>query len=125
MTYQMTSGAIALAPFAVWELTRRALHGHALAMPPASALWSLLYLVLPCTVFAYTVWFTVLDKREAGEMSVFLFVQPVAGALLGVTFLHDPVTAYTVVGALLVLAALVLINRRPALPGTPPAPPAA
>ena len=122
MTYQMTSGAIALAPFAGWELIRT---GYPIALPPAPALWSLLYLVIPCTVFAYTVWFTVLDKREAGEMSVFLFVQPVAGAFLGAYFLGDKITASTVAGASLVLLGVGLINRRPDLPLTPPAPPAA
>ena len=121
MTYQMTSGAIALAPFAAWELIST---NQPIALPPAPALWSLLYLVIPCTVVAYTVWFTVLDKREAGEMSVFLFVQPVAGAFLGAYFLGDKITGSTVAGALLVLLGVGLINRRPDLPLTPPAPPA-
>ncbi len=120
MTYQMTSGAIALAPFAVWELTQQALHGQALALPPAPALWSLLYLVLPCTVLGYTVWFTILDKREAGEMSVFLFIQPVFGAFLGAGFCHEPVTVFTVIGAVLVLLGVGLINRRP-VPAANPA----
>jgi drug/metabolite transporter (DMT)-like permease len=122
MTYQMTSGAIALAPFAAWELIST---NHPMVLPPPAALWSLLYLVIPCTVFAYTVWFTVLDKREAGEMSVFLFVQPVAGAFLGAYFLGDKITGSTVAGALLVLLGVALINRRPDLPRTPPAPPVA
>ena len=122
MTYQMTSGAIALAPFAAWELIST---NQPLVLPPAPALWSLLYLVIPCTVFAYTVWFTVLDKREAGEMSVFLFVQPVAGAFLGAYFLGDKIFSSTVTGAFLVLLGVSLINRRPDLPLTPPAPPAA
>ncbi len=118
ITYQMTSGAIALAPFAAWELISTS---QPLVLPPAPALWSLLYLVIPCTVFAYTVWFTVLDKREAGEMSVFLFVQPVAGAFLGAYFLGDKITGATVAGAVLVLLGVALINRRPDLPLTPPA----
>ena len=118
MTYQMTSGAIALAPFAVWELVRS---GQSFTLPPAPALWSLLYLVLPCTVFAYTVWFTVLDKREASEMSVFLFIQPVAGAGLGAYFLGDKITAFTVAGAGLVLLGVACINHRPHLPPVPPA----
>lgn len=125
ITYQMTSGAIALAPFTIWELTHQALQGHALILPPAPALWSLLYLILPCTVFAYTVWFTILDKREASEMSVFLFIQPVFGAFLGVVFRHDQFTWFTILGAFLVIAGVILINLRPPLPQIPPAPPAA
>jgi len=76
-------------------------------------LWSLAYLILPCTVFGYMAWFTVLDKREAGEMSVFLFIQPVAGAFLGAFFLGDRITMFTLIGAVLVLLAVGLVNRRP------------
>ena len=123
VTYQMLSGAIALAPFSAYELTRMVADGHTLASPPAPALWSLAYLILPCTVFGYMVWFTVLDKHEAGEMSVFLFIQPVAGALLGAYFLGDKITAFTVVGAVLVLLAVGLVNRRPSAPQPSPAPP--
>jgi len=42
VTYQMLSGAVALAPFAAYELTHQIASGHPLALPPASALWSLL-----------------------------------------------------------------------------------
>jgi len=125
VTYQMLSGAVALAPFSIYEMTVLAAQGHALALPPAPALWSLAYLILPCTVFGYMVWFTVLDKREASEMSVFLFIQPVAGAFLGAYFLEDRITTFTVIGAALVLLAVGLVNRRPSppLPSTvPPGP---
>ena len=116
MTYQMLSGAIALAPFAMWELAQPGRAPH----PTAAALWSLLYLVVPCTVFAYTVWFTILETRGAGEMSVFLFVQPVFGAFLGAWLLHEPFTVWTVLGAVFVLSGVALINRRPPLPKSPP-----
>lgn len=123
VTYQMLSGAIALAPFSAYELTRTVSQGHVLTLPPAPALWGLAYLILPCTVFGYMVWFTVLDKREASEMSVFLFIQPVAGAFLGAYFLGDQITTFTVGGATLVLLAVGLVNRRPSAPQPSPAPP--
>lgn len=116
MTYQMLSGAIALAPFAMWELAQPGYAPH----PTAAALWSLLYLVVPCTVFAYTVWFTILETRGAGEMSVFLFIQPVFGTFLGAWLLNEKVTLWTKLGALLVLSGVALINRRPPLPKSPP-----
>ncbi len=117
--YQMLSGAVALAPFSAYELIRMVAGGHPLSLPPPSALWSLAYLILPCTVLGYLVWFTVLDKYEAGEMSVFLFVQPVAGAVLGAVFLGDKITAYTLAGAALVLLAVGLVNHRSPLPVSP------
>ena len=47
--------------------------GHPLALPPAACLVEpCCTFILPCTVFGYLVWFTALEKREAGEMSVFL-----------------------------------------------------
>lgn len=121
VTYQMLSGAIALAPFAAYEMTRQIASGHALTLPPPPALWSLLYLIVPCTVLGYLVWFSILDKHDAGEMSVFLFIQPVAGAGLGAYFLGDKITVFTVIGAVLVLCAVGLVNRR--APAVPPAPP--
>ncbi len=119
VTYQMLSGAIALAPFATYEMTRQIAADHPLTLPPAPALWSLLYLIVPCTVLGYLVWFSILDKHNASEMSVFLFIQPVAGAALGAYFLGDKITLFTVAGALLVLLAVGLVNRPP--PEPPPA----
>ncbi len=123
VTYQMLSGAVALAPFCIFELLRQSAHGNLMTLPPAPALWSLAYLILPCTVLGYLIWFTVLDKHQASEMSVFLFVQPVAGAFLGAFLLRDRVTPFTVAGAVLVLLAVGLVNRRPAPPQPSPAPP--
>jgi len=122
VTYQMLSGAIALAPFSAYELAQKVAHGYVLALPPAPALWSLAYLILPCTVFGYMVWFTILDKHEAGEMSVFLFIQPVAGAFMGAYFLGDKITPFTVIGATLILLAVGLVNRRRSPPQSSPAP---
>lgn len=122
MTYQMACGAVALAPLAAFEMFGASGPGALTSVPP-SAWLSLLYLVLPCTVFAYTVWFSVLETRDASEMSVFLFLQPVVGMLLGAGLLHEGVTPAKVLGALLVLLAVGLINRRPNPPDQPPLPP--
>ncbi len=111
VTYQMLSGAVALAPFAAYEMTHQIAAGHPLTLPPAPALWSLLYLIVPCTVLGYLAWFSILDKHNASEMSVFLFIQPVAGAALGAYFLGDKITLFTVLGAALVLLAVGLVNR--------------
>ena len=97
-TYQMLTGAVILAPFAAAEMWHT---GWRPAWDAASlpAYLSVLYLVLFCTVLAYTVWFLLLDRHSASDLSVFLFVQPVVGALLGVVFRHDPLTRATLAGA--------------------------
>ena len=124
MTYQMTCGAIALAPLAAWEMFH-ASPGLLFSSEPLSVWLSLLYLVVPCTVFAYTVWFSLLETRDASELSVFLFLQPVVGMALGVWLLHDGLSVPKVLGASLVLLAVTLINRRPNPPDMPPVPPSA
>ena len=110
MSYQLTLGALALAPFALsdlWNFNR----SHATLHFHLSAVLALFYLIVPCTVFAYTVWFALLDKHEAGDMSAFLFLQPVVGALLGVLIEGDAFTRYTWAGAVFVLTALFVIPQ--------------
>ncbi len=125
ITYQMISGAIALAPFSLWEMLHaQSTHPLSLFARPTVIL-SLLYLIIPCTVLSYTVWFSILDKHEAGEMSVFLFLQPIVGTILGAWFFHDAVTRFTMIGAALVLSGIFLINRRPSAPLVPTLPPSA
>lgn len=125
ITYQMISGAIALAPFSLWELFHSPASDPLSLLTRPSVALSLLYLIVPCTVLAYTVWFSILDKHEAGEMSVFLFLQPIVGTALGAYFSHDAVTRFTITGAVLILSGIALINRRPSLPLPPPLPPSA
>jgi drug/metabolite transporter (DMT)-like permease len=54
-------------------------------------------------------------------LSVFLFVQPIVGAALGVLFQHDPLTPTTIAGAVLVLLALGLLHRSSLPDPLPPA----
>ncbi|MBV9850022.1 MAG: DMT family transporter [Armatimonadetes bacterium] len=112
ITYQMLAGAVILGPFAFAEI-RHTGWRPTLDAAATPAYLGVLYLVLCCTALAYTVWYTLLDRRAASELSVFLFVQPVVGALLGVVFQHDPLTRATLAGAVLVLLGIALINRRP------------
>ena len=108
MTYEMTIGALALAPLCVWEMLAPAGHGSHHFFP--LALGALAYLIVPCTVLAYTVWYTILERRDASEMSPFLYIQPVAGAFLGWWLLGDRISLFTVWGALLVLLALMALT---------------
>lgn len=116
ITYQMVSGAITLTPFVLWEIWHEPPHALTLTLP---IVLSLLYLIGPCTVLAYTVWYSIMDKRGPGEMSVFLFIQPVVGMALGAIFLQEHLTAWKIAGALLVLGGVALINSRPSLPPVP------
>ena len=109
ITYQMAIGAISLAPFAAIQFFQVVHHGHPLHVSPAT-FWSIAYLVLPCTVIGYMVWFTLLETRGPGEMAPFIFIQPIMGAVLGYVIRHDLVTVATAAGGFLIVAGIGAIT---------------
>jgi drug/metabolite transporter (DMT)-like permease len=76
-----------------------------------AALWGTAYLALVVTAFGYLVWNYALERVEAPRLAVFVSVQPVVGALLGVWWLREPLTVFTVAGGVLVLLGLHIAVR--------------
>jgi len=99
-------GLAAMAPLGALEW----LGGHR-PVWSSSAVWGTLYLAVVITALGYLVWNYVLERVEAPRLAVFINVQPVVGALLGVWWLREPLTVFTVVGGLLVLLGLHLAMR--------------
>jgi drug/metabolite transporter (DMT)-like permease len=96
-------GAAAMAPLAIAEWlagARPVLHAGGVA--------GTLYLGVVITALGYLLWNWVLARAEASRVAVFVTVQPIAGALLGVLFLHEPLTPFTVAGGVLVVVGLWL-----------------
>lgn len=96
-------GAVSIAPLALYEW-------HA-GPPPAwtaSAVTGTVYLGVIITALGYAVWNWCLERVGAARMAAFVNVQPLAGALLGVWWLREPVTAFLVLGGALIVAGLHL-----------------
>lgn len=74
--------------------------------PPATAATP--YLAVIVTALAYLAWNSALAKVPAPRAAIFITVQPVVGAALGVWLLGETATMYTLTGALLVLAGLTV-----------------
>jgi len=55
------------------------------------------------TALGYLLWNWALERVEAPRLAVFVNIQPLVGALLGVLVLHETLTVYTVAGGLLIL----------------------
>lgn len=66
------------------------------------------YLAVVITALGYLLWNWALARVGAPQAAVFITVQPIAGALLGVLVLREPLTAFTVIGGLLIVAGLWL-----------------
>jgi drug/metabolite transporter (DMT)-like permease len=73
-----------------------------------SALVGTLYLGVVITALGYAVWNWCLDRLGASRVAIFVNVQPLAGALIGVWWLDEPLTAFMIVGGLLILAGVHL-----------------
>lgn len=74
-----------------------------------------LYLAVVVTALGYLIWNWALERVTASHAAIFLNVQPVLGALLGVGLLGEPLTVFTLAGGALVVAGLVLTVRSSAV----------
>lgn len=96
-------GAISIAPLA-WLEWR-------VGPPPVwtpTAIAGTLYMGLVITAVGYAVWNWCLERLGAARVAAFVNLQPLAGALLGVWWLREPVTPFLVSGGLLIVAGLHL-----------------
>jgi drug/metabolite transporter (DMT)-like permease len=103
-------GLLTTAPLAAVEsLTARSPVWSALGLAGG------LYLGVVMTGVGYLVWNWALERVTAARAAIFLNVQPLVGVLLGVAWLGEPATAFTVGGGVLILAGLWLaLTGRPA-----------
>lgn len=103
--YILISGTVALTPI-VWLSS---------GPPPivlATTTWaSLIVLATLCTVLTFILWNWGVERMDAGRAGVFINLEPVVGATAGVALLGDALTAGTVAGGAMVLAAAGIITR--------------
>jgi drug/metabolite transporter (DMT)-like permease len=96
-------GAAAMLPLAVLEWAT----GPRPVWTPR-AIAGTLYLGVVMTALGYAAWNWCLERVETPRVAIFLNLQPLGGALLGVWWLGERLTAFTVAGGLLILAGLHL-----------------
>jgi drug/metabolite transporter (DMT)-like permease len=100
-------GAVAIAPVAApkWLDARR-------VTVSAVTVISMLYLGIVISGAGYLVWNWAIRRVTAPRAAVFLTVQPVVGALLGIVFLGEAVTVFTVAGGALIVVGLAFTVKR-------------
>ncbi len=98
------SGTLTSAPIALlWE--------GALDVHVSLAAWgSILALGLPCTVLAFVLWNWGLEKMSAGRASVFLNLEPLVGAALGVALWREPLGIGLIVGGTLIVGGAAFVS---------------
>lgn len=109
--WSIAVGAAAMVPLAVVEWAA----GQRPAWTPAATAGTL-YLAVVITALGYFAWNYALERVRAPRAAIFLNLQPLAGALLGVWWLGEPLTVFTVGGGALIVAGLSLAVVDPPRP---------
>jgi drug/metabolite transporter (DMT)-like permease len=79
----------------------------------ASAIGSVLYLSLVGTVLTFSLYFWLLRYAPAHQLGLIAYVTPVIALVLGWAVGSEPITAFTLGGAVLILGGVVLVAQRP------------
>lgn len=99
-------GSITLLPIA-W-IDRGSFH---LSQISATGWWSLMYMVVFSSVFAYLIYYYALMHIPASRVAAFTYAEPVLAAVLGFLVLGEPVTWILAIGGVLVLAGVWVAER--------------
>lgn len=69
-------------------------------------------LAVVSTILPYYLYTAGLEKTDSGRAAILVAVEPAVGAFLGITVFHEPVSFMKVAGILLVLIAILIMNRK-------------
>jgi drug/metabolite transporter (DMT)-like permease len=87
--------------------------GDGVSVPVEASTWAaVVYLSLVGSVLAFLLYFSLLKTWSVMSLSFISVFTPVIALVLGFVFLHEPLTPWKAGGALLILVAVGLANRR-------------
>jgi drug/metabolite transporter (DMT)-like permease len=81
-------------------------------MPGPAALSWLAYQSIWVLGITFTIWFGLVVRYSASRLSAFSFLTPLCGVAAGHLIMGDPITPTFTISVALVIAGLVLVNRR-------------
>lgn len=110
LTVLAAIGVIATAPFYAFEIAS----GQVLK-PNAASILGLVYMGVIATVLGYIFWNGATQKIGAARSGPFMYLMLVFTPLLSIVFLGERLHLYHVVGAVLIIAGIVLTTRSPPL----------
>ena len=105
ITWTMVFGALGVLPFGVRDLTTHA------PMLSVSAWLAMAYIALFPTVGTYFLNGYALRRAPSSLVAIYVYVQPVIGALLAATFLGERPTVFVGAGGALIALGIFLVNR--------------
>ena len=103
--YQVSIAAVVLLGFAVQT-------GQARIVFSTAAMLSVLFQTLVIAIASYLLWFWLLRHYLTSRLMMLSLLTPLFGVLFGAWLLGDPIEPRFAVGALLVLAGILIVNAR-------------
>jgi drug/metabolite transporter (DMT)-like permease len=117
-----TASAVELIAGSAALLAESRLSGEDLArfQAASSHVWlGLLYLAVFGSIVGFTAFAFCLNELPASTVGTYAYVNPVVAVALGALFLGEPLTGGLLLGACLIIVAVVLTTRRPVQPRAP------
>lgn len=72
---------------------------------------AMLYQTVVTTTFGFVAWNTLISRFGATTLHSFIFLMPISGVFWGITLLNEPITANLIISIVLVVIALIVVNR--------------
>jgi len=109
---QVAMGQVIMASLMLWPVAFTLERPQDLVMPSAAVWGALGMLSVICTACAYILYFKVLERAGATNISMVTFLVPVSAILLGILFLDETLHISHVLGMLLIGLGLIIIDGR-------------
>lgn len=77
---------------------------------PATAWWSILYLIVFGSIIAYSAYIWLLANRPATQVSTYAYVNPIVAVMLSFFLTDEVITTVQITGLLIILISVLLIN---------------
>jgi drug/metabolite transporter (DMT)-like permease len=90
--------------------------GMPAGLPSGDVIWSVLLLATVCTAAAFLMLFALVGEIGPVRATTITYVNPAVAVVAGALVLSEPITVWTVLGFVLVVAGSFLVNRRPKEP---------
>ncbi len=101
--YSLSSGYLLYMPFGIYK----SIHLD-YSVVPLDAWWSVVYMAIGTSVFAYVLWYWVLKYMEASRIAVYHNMQPFIAAGVAYLWLGEPISAVLIFGGLVAITGIVI-----------------
>jgi len=98
----------ALAPFFILSLIFERSASHVISL---NLILAIMYQGIVVAGFCFVTWTLLLKRHSASKISAFLFATPLFGVGLSYLILHEAITPFLIVGAILVAAGIYVVNK--------------